>query len=104
MKTRDKIINTAIELFNEQGTKAVSTNHIASAVGAKTVGIFGPDDHWRFTPAVPEEQKRVVRRDIPECSLPCYKFDCGNPVCLDRITPEEVLSAAVELLENKGAA
>jgi len=78
--------------------------HIASAVGAKTVGIFGPGDRWRFSPAVPEEQKRVVRRDIPECSLPCYKFDCGNPVCLDRITPEEVLSAAVELLENKGAA
>ena len=78
--------------------------HIASAVGAKTVGIFGPDDHWRFTPAVPEEQKRIVRRDIPECSLPCYKFDCGDPVCLGGITPEEVLSAAVELLESKGAA
>lgn len=31
MKTRDKIIDTALQLFNEQGTKAVSTNHIAAA-------------------------------------------------------------------------
>ena len=31
MKTRDKIIDCAIQLFNEKGTKAVSTNHIAVA-------------------------------------------------------------------------
>lgn len=31
MKTRDKIIDTALQLFNEQGTKDVSTNHIAAA-------------------------------------------------------------------------
>ena len=40
MKTRDKIINTAIELFNEQGTKAVSTNHIASAVGISPGNLY----------------------------------------------------------------
>jgi len=31
MKTRDKIIDCAIHLFNEKGTAAVSTNHIAAA-------------------------------------------------------------------------
>lgn len=31
MKTRDRIIATAIRLFNEKGTGAVSTNHIAAA-------------------------------------------------------------------------
>ena len=31
MNTRDKILNTALALFNEQGTGAVSTNHIAAA-------------------------------------------------------------------------
>ena len=31
MKTRDKIVDTAIQLFNEHGTKAISTNHIAAA-------------------------------------------------------------------------
>ena len=76
--------------------------HIAAAAGAKTICIFGPGDHWRFAPSVPENRKRIIRRDIPECNLPCYKFDCKNPVCLESITPEEVLAAAVELAEITG--
>lgn len=40
MKTRDKIINTAIQLFNEQGTKAVSTNHIATAIGISPGNLY----------------------------------------------------------------
>lgn len=40
MKTRDKIINTAIQLFNEQGTKAVSTNHIAAAIGISPGNLY----------------------------------------------------------------
>jgi len=40
MKTRDKIIATAIELFNEQGTKAVSTNHIAAAIGISPGNLY----------------------------------------------------------------
>ena len=40
MKTRDKIIDTAIQLFNEEGTKAVSTNHIASAVGISPGNLY----------------------------------------------------------------
>ena len=40
MKTRDKIIDIAIQLFNEQGTKVVSTNHIASAVGISPGNLY----------------------------------------------------------------
>lgn len=32
MSTRDRILNAALALFNEQGTGAVSTNHIAAAI------------------------------------------------------------------------
>ena len=32
MHTRDRILNAALALFNEQGTGAVSTNHIAAAI------------------------------------------------------------------------
>lgn len=40
MKTRNKIIESAIQLFNEQGTKAVTTNHIATAVGISPGNLY----------------------------------------------------------------
>lgn len=40
MKTRDKIIEVAIGLFNEQGTNAVSTNHIAAAAGISPGNLY----------------------------------------------------------------
>jgi AcrR family transcriptional regulator len=33
MKTKDKILNTALELFNTSNTQAATTNHIAAAMG-----------------------------------------------------------------------
>lgn len=40
MKTRDRIIETAIELFHEQGTRAVTTNHIAAAAGISPGNLY----------------------------------------------------------------
>ncbi len=40
MKTRDKILETAIRLFNEGGTAAMSTNHIADAVGISPGNLY----------------------------------------------------------------
>jgi len=40
MKTRDKIIEAALQLFNEQGTKGVTTNHIAAAIGISPGNLY----------------------------------------------------------------
>jgi AcrR family transcriptional regulator len=40
MTTRDRIIETAIELFNAKGTKAVTTNHIAAAAGISPGNLY----------------------------------------------------------------
>jgi asparagine synthase (glutamine-hydrolysing) len=72
--------------------------HMAAAVGAKTVCIFGPGDHWRFAPSVPGSRTRMIRKDTPGCEVPCYRSNCPTPACLTSITPEEVLAAAEELL------
>ena len=40
MKTKDKIIATAIKLFNQHGTKAISTNHIAKEMGISPGNLY----------------------------------------------------------------
>lgn len=40
MTTRERIIETAIELFNADGTKAVTTNHIAAAMGISPGNLY----------------------------------------------------------------
>jgi AcrR family transcriptional regulator len=38
--TKDRIIETAVSLFNERGTKRVTTNHIARAVGISPGNLY----------------------------------------------------------------
>ena len=40
MKTKDKIVATAIKLFNLHGTKAISTNHIAKEMGISPGNLY----------------------------------------------------------------
>lgn len=40
MNTQDNILNAALALFNEQGTAAVSTNHIAAAINISPGNLY----------------------------------------------------------------
>ena len=40
MSTRDNILDAALELFNDQGTAAVSTNHIAAAIDISPGNLY----------------------------------------------------------------
>ncbi|WP_394175678.1 TetR/AcrR family transcriptional regulator [Thalassotalea litorea] len=40
MKTRDKIIHASIELFNEQGERNITTNHIAAHLGISPGNLY----------------------------------------------------------------
>jgi heptosyltransferase-3 len=76
--------------------------HLAAAVGAPVVGLFGPGDPVRFAPLAPPDRVRVVRVGLP-CS-PCGTLEhppCGaarDPECVTRIGVDDVLRAAGELL------
>lgn len=40
MKTKDKILETARDLFNQKGTRSVTTNHIAEVVGISPGNLY----------------------------------------------------------------
>ncbi len=73
--------------------------HLAAAMGTPVVALFGPTAPWRTGPYGPGHT--VLRLGLP-CS-PCFQRQCGNPRCLEELTPDMVLEAAVSALEKSAA-
>ncbi len=73
--------------------------HIASSIGTKTVGIFGPTHPEITSPRGPASSK-ILFKDVG-CSIPCYVKACPWDLkCLRSINPEEVLKAIREIIEE----
>lgn len=74
MNNKEKIVETAIMLFNEQGTKAVTTNHIAAAAGISPGNLYY---HFKDKKAIireifdrmdaygQEEYKTILKDSVP---------------------------------------
>ena len=74
--------------------------HIAAALGIPTVAIFGPGHPSQFGPYTSPDRYRVLQKHA-ECR-PCRQCSFKSSVCLDGITPEEVVIACIELLNSTG--
>jgi lipopolysaccharide heptosyltransferase II len=74
--------------------------HIAAAVGTPVVDLYALTNPQHTPWAVPS---RVLFHDVP-CKY-CYKSVCpeGHHDCLRRVPPGAVVTAAVELLRERGA-
>ena len=72
--------------------------HIAAALGVPLVAIFGPGYVGRYAPRADEGRVIVLRKDV-SCS-PCNKVRCRSMKCFKYITPEEVISSALRLMEH----
>lgn len=79
--------------------------HLARLAGAPRVALFGPTDPAAF---MGDRQRALVLwpgKDLP-CA-PCYDgrdfAACADNVCMQRITPQAVLDAVLELAGRAGA-
>ena len=70
--------------------------HISAAVKTPTVAIFGPENVNLLRPYTEPNYYRTVYRDL-NCR-PCSKRKCNEPICLDSITPLDVLEKCQELI------
>lgn len=72
--------------------------HIAAAVGAPVIGIFGPSSEVLWGPWC--ERKLVLSRELP-CRLPCKnKQACPHHECLRAMTPDMVWTRTAEFLDG----
>ena len=71
--------------------------HLASALGVRTLGVFGPTDPVRLGPSYPPGS-RSIHLDL--LCQPCMKRRCPiGTVCMINLLPEDVIRAAEELLQ-----
>jgi ADP-heptose:LPS heptosyltransferase len=82
-------------LFGARAVVSCDTGpmHLAVALGKEVVALFGPADPGRTGPY----RGQVVSADLP-CA-PCNRRTCENPVCMQSITPEDVLEKIDRALE-----
>jgi heptosyltransferase III len=72
--------------------------HIAAAVGAPVIGIFGPSSEILWGPWC--EKKLVLAREM-DCRLPCkLKNTCPHIACLREMTPEMVIPRVDQFLAS----
>lgn len=74
--------------------KLVITNdsgpmHIAAAVGAPLVSLFGPTNPVRTGPY--SSNARIVRLNL--ACMPCYARRCSHHSCMDRLTVDDVMKS-----------
>lgn len=63
--------------------------HIASSVGAKIIGIFGPTSILLTGPYKIDNSK-TISKDVG-CVIPCYKQNCSDIRCMKAVTVDDVL-------------
>ena len=71
--------------------------HLAAAVNAPLIALFGPTAPWRTGPY--GNNHLILRKTLP-CS-PCFKRKCTTMECMNSLTVEEVLKAVEEKIGKK---
>lgn len=74
--------------------------HLACAMGASAVALFGPKDTAKYGPRSHGTARNVVlHADVP--CRPCTRRDCATPQCVLGISVDEAEQAVMQLLEAR---
>jgi AcrR family transcriptional regulator len=84
-QTRDRVLNAALELFNERGSTAVTTNHVAASAGISPGNLY----YW-FS------DKEEIIRELYAQFVAAYEGVWGTGDGPVGLTPEEVLASLAE--------
>lgn len=74
--------------------------HIAAAVGAKVIGIFGPTSPEITGPYKADVNNVILLHKDIGCKIPCYNMKCSYSRCMAAIKPDEVFEAVIHLMTN----
>lgn len=78
--------------------------HMAAAVGAPLVVLWGPAIYEQVRPVSPSSPVRILR--VPPPCAPCYgtprKDTCRRNICMENILPKMVLEAVRDMLPAGG--
>lgn len=77
-------------------TNDTGTLHVAIAVQTPTVSLFAPTDPAGIGP-IQDMERHLVIKQPPTCT-PCVTKRCFTPFCMDQITVDQVLQAALAQL------
>lgn len=74
--------------------------HIASSVGTKTIGLFGPTSP-DITGPRGKGLSQILRFDVGCNRMPCYYLDCPQNICMHAISVQDVLEKVRVLRETR---
>lgn len=80
-RTRDRILDAALELFNERGTSAVTTNHVAAHAGISPGNLY----YWFG------DKEEIIRELYAGFAGAYEEMWSGSEASLMDVTPEELL-------------
>ncbi len=92
-----KQLAALFERLNLFITNDTGPMHIATAMQAPLIALFGPGDIHKFSPYCSSDKCLIIRKEV-DCKRPCYKFKCKNRECMELITLDDVMQTVRRIL------